>query len=250
MELTGKTIIVTGASSGIGAAAATLFAAAGAKVVLGARRAALLQEVADGIAANGGTATCLAGDVTDESYAKALVDHALESYGGLDAALNNAGTVGDLGPVPEMEVANWRAVMATNLDAAFYAAKHQVPALLAGGGGSIVFTSSFVGHTLGLPGMAAYGAAKSGVNGLVKGLAAEHGPHGLRANALLPGGTMTAMAGDDPEYHEVVRGLHALKRMADPEEIARAALFLVSDASSFVTGTALLADGGNSISKL
>ena len=121
--------------------------------------------------------------------------------------------------------------------------------MLERGGGSIVFTASFVGHMIGLPGMGAYAAAKAGLVGLAQVLAAEHGADGIRANTLLPGGTLTAMAGDDPAYHEVVRGLHALKRMASPEEIARAALFLVSDAASFVTGAAMIADGGNSISK-
>jgi len=117
------------------------------------------------------------------------------------------------------------------------------------GGGALVFTSSFVGHTIGFPGKGAYAAAKAGLIGLTQVLAAEHGPEGIRANALLPGGTKTAMAGDDPEFHEFVKGLYALKRMAEPKEIARAAAFLLSDHASFVTGTALLADGGNSISK-
>lgn len=250
MQLRDKAIIVTGASSGIGAAAARLFAAEGARVVLGARRAELLDGHVAAIVEAGGAAVRLAGDVEDAGYARALVELARSRFGRLDAAFNNAGTVGAMGPIPEMTTETWERVIGTNLTAAFHAAKHQVPALLEAGGGSIVFTSSFVGHTIGLPGMGAYAAAKAGLVGLVQVLAAEHGAQGLRANALLPGGTLTPMAGDDPAFHEVVRGMHALKRMAGPEEIARAALFLVSDASSFVTGTALLADGGNSISKL
>ena len=148
-----------------------------------------------------------------------------------------------------MSEANWNAVIATNLTSAFHAAKAQIPALLESGGGSLVFTSSFVGHTIGFAGMGAYGAAKAGLNGLVQCLAAEYGPLGLRVNALLPGGTLTEMAGEDAGYHDYVRSIHALKRMAGPEEIARAALFLLSDEASFVTGTAMLADGGNSIFK-
>lgn len=249
MQLTDKTIIVTGASSGIGEAAAKLFAAEGANVVLGARRGALLESLADHITGNGGKAAILAGDVEDEAYAKSLVDLATSEFGQLNAVFNNAGITGEMSAIPDMETETWNRVLGTNLTAAFYAAKYQVPALLAAGGGSIVFTSSFVGHTIGLPGMGAYAAAKAGLVGLAQVLAAEHGPQGLRANTLLPGGTLTPMAGDDPDYHEVVRGLHALKRMASPEEIAQAALFLVSDASSFVTGTALIADGGNSINK-
>jgi NAD(P)-dependent dehydrogenase (short-subunit alcohol dehydrogenase family) len=120
------------------------------------------------------------------------------------------------------------------------------------GGGSIIFTSSFVGHTGGLPGMAAYGASKAGLIGLTQCLAAEHGPEGIRVNALLPGGIKTPMSksfGDDPETLAAIAAIHALKRMGDPLEIAKAALFLASDASSFVTGSALLAEGGSSIGK-
>ncbi len=136
------------------------------------------------------------------------------------------------------------------LNSGFYAAKFQIPAMRNRGGGSIVFTSSFVGHTVGLPGMGAYAAAKTGLIGLTQVLAAEHGPENIRVNALLPGGTMTPMAGDDAGFHEVVRGFHALKRMAEPSEIAKAAMFLLSDHASFVTGSAMIADGGNSINKL
>lgn len=248
MQLENKVIIVTGASSGIGAAAARLFASQGASLVIGARRKAKLNAVAVDIARAGGRAVAVDGDVREESFAARLVETALSEFGGLDGAFNNAGTTGKLGPVPQMDEANWRSVLAVNLDSAFLAAKHQIPALRKPGG-SIVFTSSFVGHTIGLPGMGAYAAAKAGIIGLTQVLAAEHGPEGVRVNALLPGGTMTEMAGDDADFHAFVRGLHALKRMAAPEEIAGAAMFLLSDQSSFVTGTAMLADGGNSINK-
>lgn len=250
MLLQGKTIIITGASSGIGAAAARNFAAEGARLVLGARRAELLEEIVEEISADGGEAIYSAGDVEEIDYAKQLVDLAEAQFGGLDGAFNNAGVTGDLGPIPEMDAGNWRKVMAVNLDSGFFAAKHQIPALRKRGGGSIVFTSSFVGHTIGLPGMGAYAAAKAGLIGMTQVLAAEHGPEGIRVNALLPGGTMTPMAGDDAGFHEAVRGFHALKRMAEPSEIARAALFLLSDHASFVTGSAMIADGGNSICKL
>lgn len=249
MRLNGKTIIVTGASSGIGAAAANLFAMEGANVVMGARRAELLQNRTEAIEKKGGRAVFLAGDVEDEDYAAALVALAQTEFGGLDAAFNNAGTTGDLEPIPSMPKSNWDKVIGVNLTSGFLAAKYQIPAVQKSGGGSIVFTSSFVGHTIGLPGMGAYAASKAGLIGMVQVLAAEHGPAGIRVNALLPGGTKTAMAGDDPVHLDYVEGLHALKRMAAPEEIARAALFLVSDESSFVTGSAMIADGGNSINK-
>lgn len=250
MQLDGKTIIITGASSGIGAAAARLFAAEGANVVLGARREERLAALSTEITEAGGRAAYAAGSVADPAYAARLVALAEEKFGGLDGAFNNAGITGPLGPVPEMTQETWDEVLSVNLTGAFLAAKHQIPALQRRGGGSIVFTSSFVGHTIGLPGMGAYAAAKAGVIGLTQVLAAEHGAGNIRVNALLPGGTMTEMAGDDADFHEFVRGLHALKRMAEPEEIARAALFLISDQASFVTGSAMLADGGNSISKV
>ena len=249
MRLQNKTIIITGASSGIGENAAELFAAEGANVVLGARRENLLTAHAARIRDAGGRAVCLAGDVVDEAYAKALVELAVSEFGGLDGAFNNAGTLGELGQVPDMPTENWKTVLGVNLDSAFYAAKHQVPAMKRSGGGAILFTGSFVGHTVGMPGMGAYAAAKAGLVGLTQVLASEHGADGIRANALLPGGTKTPMAGDDPEFLEFVNGMHALKRMADPAEIAKAALFLLSDDASFVTGTAMLADGGNSICK-
>lgn len=249
MRLEGKVILVMGASSGIGAAAAELFAAEGAKLVLGARRVDQLNAVAASIRDRGGAVEVMAGSVEDIDYARAVVELAETKFGGLDGAFNNAGMTGDMGPIPQMDAATWDKVLRTNLTGAFYGAKFQIPALQRRGGGAILFTSSFVGHTVGLPGMGAYAASKAGLIGLAQVLAAEHGPENIRVNALLPGGTLTPMAGDDPAFHDVVKGLHALKRMADPVEIAEAALFLLSDHASFVTGTAMLADGGNSINK-
>lgn len=249
MLLNDKTIIITGASSGIGAQAAVLFARNGAKLVLGARRHAELESLAKKIDPTGTRIAVLPGDVQHEDYACALVELAKDRFGGLDGAFNNAGILGALGPIPDMLAQDWQAVMNINLTSGFFAAKHQIPAMKEQGGGTIVFTSSFVGHTIGIPGMGAYAAAKAGLIGLTQVLAVEHGTSNIRVNALLPGGTKTPMAGDDPQAHEAIRQLHALKRMASAEEIAQAALFLVSDQSSFVTGSAMLVDGGNSISK-
>jgi len=247
--LQGKTILITGASSGIGAAAAKLLAATGANLMLAARREDRLRAVKAALPQAGDKVSLFVGDVSDPGFSEASVAATVDAFGGLDGAFNNAGTLGDMGPVPDMSLEAWHEVLATNLDSGFLAAKHQIPAMRARGGGSIVFTSSFVGHTIGLPGMAAYAAAKAGLIGLTQVLAVEHGPENIRVNALLPGGTRTEMAGDDPAFHDYVAGLHALKRMAEPDEIARAALFLLSDAGSFVTGAAMLCDGGNSITK-
>lgn len=252
--LTDKVAIITGASSGIGRAAALLFAAEGARLVVTARRQSELDALTAEIKAAGGEALAIAGDIRDEALAQALVAAATERFGGLDIAFNNAGVVGELGPVTGMSLAAWREVIETNLTSAFLGAKYQVPALEARGGGSLIFTASFVGHTAGLAGMAAYAASKAGQIGLVKALAAELGGKGIRVNALLPGGTdtpasITNAPDSGPEVLAFVEGIHALKRMARPEEIAQAALFLASDQSSFVTGTAFLADGGVSIQR-
>ena len=252
MLLQDKTIIVTGASSGIGAAAARIFAAEGARLVISARRGDRLDDLAARIDQSAGRVAVLAGDVAAPGHAEALVALARDRFGGLDGAFNNAGQIGSGARVHETGDAEWQRLIATNLTAAFLAARAQVPALLERGGGALVFTGSFIGHTAVLPGMGSYAASKAGLIGLVQALAVDYGPQRIRANALLPGGTLTEMAGDaatNPDSAAFIAGLHALKRMAQPQEIARAALFLLSDHASFVTGSALLADGGNSICK-
>lgn len=152
-------------------------------------------------------------------------------------------------PLAEIEPEQWADVLAVNLTAAFLGARVQIPAMLEGGGGALIFASSFVGNSVGLPGMSPYGLAKAGLMGLVRGITADYAAAGIRANALLPGGTATDMAGNAAQ-REWAAGLHAMKRIARPEEIAQAALFLASDMSSFVTGSALWADGGNAAVKL
>ena len=188
--------------------------------MLGARRGDALAEVAREIEAKGGRAAVLAGDVRDEGFAAGLVALALERFGGLDVALNNAGALGALGPAESLSPAGVRETLEVNLLSAFAAVRHQAAPMLARGGGSMIFTSSFVGHTVGMPGMAAYAASKAGLVGLAKVLAAEYGPRGLRVNALLPGGTDTDMAtefADDPQKRAFVENLFALKRIAAPE---------------------------------
>jgi NAD(P)-dependent dehydrogenase (short-subunit alcohol dehydrogenase family) len=248
--LTNKVAIITGASSGIGRATALLFADQGAKVVVAARRQAELETLVAEIEDAGGIAAALAGDVRDEAYAQVLVELAAGKYGGLDIAFNNAGSVGEMAAVSELSLQGWRDAIDTNLTGPFLGAKYQIPAMVERGGGSLIFTCTFVGHTVGMPGMTAYAASKAGLIGLTQVLAAEYGPKGVRVNALLPGGADTpALTANTPEQRAFVEGLHALKRIAQPEEIARSALYLASDASSFTTGAALLADGGVSITR-
>lgn len=248
--LKNKVAIITGASSGIGRASALLFAQHGAKLVLNARRQAGLDELLKEIKAIGAQAIAVAGDVQDEALAQQLVEAAQQQFGGLDIAFNNAGTIGRMAAVDELSLQDWQYTLHTNLNSAFLAAKYQLPAMRQRGGGSLIFTSTFVGYTTGFPGMAAYAASKSGLIGLSQVIAAENGKYGIRANALLPGGTDTPMGrsvATTPEARQAIASLHALQRMAAPEEIAQSALYLASDAASFVTGTALLVDGGVSV---
>ncbi len=232
-RLKGKVALITGASSGIGRATAQVFAQEGAALVLGARREKELAHLVTEIKASGGSAVSLPGDVTSEDYNLALVNLALKTFKKLDITFNNAGTLGQAQSV------------------GFLAAKHQIPALL-NQGGSMIFTSSFVGYSVGFPMQGAYAASKAGLIGMTYSLASEFSPRGIRVNCILPGGTDTPMAdsfGNSPEVKEFVNGIHALKRIAAPEEIAKSVLYLASEDSSFTTGSAMLVDGGVSICK-
>ncbi len=251
-RLSGKVAIITGASSGIGRATAKLFAAEGARIIIGARRQHELDELAAEIRAAGGEAVALVGDVRSEDYAKALVALAVDRYERLDIAFNNAGTLGESGPSTGVSEAGWNEALAINLTGSFLGAKHQIAQMLKHGGGSVIFTSTFVGHTVGFPGVAAYAASKAGLIGLTQALAAEFGPQGVRVNAILPGAVDTDMyrsMNDTAESQDFITNLHALKRVATPEELARSVLYLASDDSAFVTGTASLVDGGVSITR-
>lgn len=251
-QLDGKVVIITGASSGIGRAAAMLFAQEGAKLVINARRQAELDELAKAITQQHGDVVAVAGDITEEDTAVRLADTAVTCFGGLDVAFNNAGALGAMGPVQSISQSGWHDTLNANLSSAFLCAKYQIPAMQQRGKGALIFTSTFVGHHIGFPGMAAYAAAKAGIVGLTRVLAAELGPVGIRANAILAGGTDTPMGqavANTPEAKAFVAGLHALKRMARPEEIAQAALYLASDASSFITGAAMAVDGGVTITR-
>lgn len=252
-QLIDKVAIVTGASSGIGRATAKLFAEEGAKVVVVARRERELNDLVNEISRSDGIAKAFSGDVIEEAFVREMIDFTCKNFGQLDIAINNAGTLGPSARIQEVSLQEWKVVIDTNLTSAFLGAKYQIPAMIRSGGGSLVFVSSFVGYTVGLPNMSAYSASKAGIIGLAKALSIECAEHGIRVNSLLPGGTDTPMgheASNTPEAIAFVENIHALKRMAKPEEIAKSALYLASSNSSFTTGTALLVDGGVSINRI
>ncbi|MGD9484504.1 glucose 1-dehydrogenase [Streptomyces sp. TRM70308] len=246
--LSGKTVMVTGASSGIGAAAARLLAAEGAAVVVMARRADRLRELVESVTASGGRAVAAAGDVRSPADVARAVSVAVETFGSLDAAFNNAGW-GTLGtPLHAMDDADYDRIMDVNVRGVWNCLRQQIPVMLRQGrGGSIVNTSSTAG--LFATGAAApYVAAKHAVAGLTKAAAAEYGARGIRVNALMVGSTRTEMLADAAtrvpglEEHAVARAIQ--RRLADPEEVAQAVVWLCSDRASFVTGASVPVDGG------
>ena len=190
-DLAGKAILITGASSGIGAATALALGRAGARVALAARREALLEDLAEAIRAAGGEALVIPTDVSKEQEVAAAVAATVQAFGRLDGAFNNAGITGAAAAVPDLSLENWHDVLDSNLTSGFLGAKYQLPAMVARGGGSLIFTATFVGYSVGFPGMAAYAAAKAGLIGMTQVIATEFGAQNIRANALLPGGTDT-----------------------------------------------------------
>jgi NAD(P)-dependent dehydrogenase (short-subunit alcohol dehydrogenase family) len=249
-SLLNKGAIVTGTSSGFGFETAKLFAKEGAKVLVGARRKEESDLLVSEIVKSGGEAIALAGDVKDDKYSKELVSMSIKSYGGLDIAFNNAGDLGAGGALGDMSLEQWDDTINTN--ECHYWREVSNSSNRKNSWGSMIFTSTFVGYNVGLPGMAAYAASMSGLVGLTQSLAAKYGPMGIRVNSLLPGGADTPMVRSflsSLESLKFVLNLHALKRIVSPAEMAKPALYLASDASSFTTGSAMLADGGVSISR-
>ncbi|WP_445282575.1 SDR family NAD(P)-dependent oxidoreductase [Streptomyces sp. DSM 118148] len=245
--LSGRVAMITGASSGIGAAAARLFAAEGAAVVLMARREDRLKHLADDIEAGGGRALAAPGDVACAEDVRQVVARAEETFGRLDVAFNNAGwgTAGT--PLHETEDAEFDKVMAVNVGGLWNCLRHQVPAMLRAGAGAVVNTASTAGVVATGAG-APYVAAKHAVIGLTKAAAAEYGERGIRVNSLVVGTTRTELiegaVKQHPELETAFVERQIQKRMAHPDEVAHAALWLAGPHSSFVTGTAMAVDGG------
>ena len=246
LPMRGRVALVAGASKGIGAATAEAFAAAGAAVVLAARDTAALESVARRIGASGGNAIAVRTDVADAESMGSLVDRALEAYGRLDAAFNNA-TDGPLpAPLADIDTGEFDQGIATNIRGTFLGMKFQIPAMLRSGGGAIVNMASIAGLN-GTANLAAYVAAKAGIIGLTKVAALDYADQGVRVNVVAPGPILTHHLEAAGAEAQRLAGLSTtMRRVGDAPEVAQAVLWLCSEQSSFITGIVLPVDGGQS----
>jgi NAD(P)-dependent dehydrogenase (short-subunit alcohol dehydrogenase family) len=245
-DLKGKVALVTGAGSGIGRACAEAYARAGARVVVSDRDVAGGEETVRRLAEAGGEALFVAADVADPAACAGLVARTLERFGRLDCACNNAGIGGEQNPTADYSDEGWQQVIDVNLSGVFYCLKHEIAAMLAGGGGAIVNMASILGQ-VGFATAPAYVAAKHGVLGLTKTAALEYAAQGIRVNAVGPAFIHTPMIAaleEDPAKSQMLLSLHPIGRLGNPEEVAAAVLWLSSEAASFVTGAYLPVDGG------
>jgi NAD(P)-dependent dehydrogenase (short-subunit alcohol dehydrogenase family) len=249
-NIEGKVAVVTGAASGIGECSARTLARLGASVVVADVNSAGAESVATSIAADGGRASWVAVDVSVESQIEAMVEHAVERFGGLDILHNNAAdtraeVIGRDGMVDAMDVGVWDQTMAVNLRGTMLGCKHAIPRMLERGSGAIVNTSSNSGLSGDLS-RTAYGASKAGINALTMYVATQYGMRGIRCNAVSPGLVMTPAAEINltGEAREIFRLNHLTARFGVPEDIARVVAFLASDDGSFINGQVLCVDGG------
>jgi NAD(P)-dependent dehydrogenase (short-subunit alcohol dehydrogenase family) len=249
MRLAGKVALITGAGSGIGRASALRFAQEGASVIVVDWRAEAAAATVATITAQGGAATAVHADVSQEADAERMVQTAVTTYGRLDILYNNA-AIQVFGTLPETSDADWRRVMDVNLKGVYLGCKVAIPVMQRQGSGSIISTSSALG-IVGDPVLPAYGATKGGIIAMTAAMAQAHGPQGIRVNCICPGDVATPLVMEyfaqqpDPAAAERDVARHyALRRIAQPEEIANVALFLASDESSFITGAHLIVDGG------
>jgi NAD(P)-dependent dehydrogenase (short-subunit alcohol dehydrogenase family) len=248
-RLNGKVTIITGGASGIGRASALLFAREGAPVVIADRNEVAGREIEKEISSSGAHAIFESADVTEAADCRRVVDRAVREFGGIHILFNNAGII-RRASVPELSEEDWDLVMAVNVKSMFLMARHVIPVMADSGGGSIINMASGWGLAAG-PRAAVYCASKGAVVLLTKAMAIDHGPQNIRVNCLCPGDTDTGMLrseaqqlGEPAERFLADAAKRPLGRVGRPEEIAQAALYLASDASAFVTGTALVVDGG------
>ena len=242
--LMGKVAIITGASRGIGAAAARAFAAAGAAVALAARDESALAAVVEQITASGGRALAVPTDVGDPDAVQRLVQRTTETFGRLDAAFNNAGAGHMPKPLAEVAVDEFDSTVRTHLRGVFLCMKYEIPAMLASGSAAIVNMSSGAGLR-GVRGIGAYVASKHGIIGLTKSSALDYAQQGIRINAVAPGpiGTKRLTALTDEQLSPVARAV-PMQRVGRPEEVAATVVWLCSDQASFITGATIPIDGG------
>ncbi|MEB8342881.1 SDR family NAD(P)-dependent oxidoreductase [Streptomyces endophyticus] len=243
-EFAGKTALVTGSASGIGLATARRLGRGGANVVIADYNEKGAQEAAETLKAEGLKAAAVAVDVTDPASVEAAVAFAVDTFGGLDLAVNNAGIGGASAPTGEYAIDVYNRVVRTNLDGVFYSMRFELPAMqAAGNGGAIVNVASILG-SVGFAGSPAYVAAKHGVVGLTKTAAAEYAAQGIRVNAVGPGFIETPLLKEmDKAAHDGLVGLHPAGRLGTSEEVAELIVFLLSDRASFIAGSYHLVDG-------
>ncbi|MGD9656319.1 MAG: SDR family NAD(P)-dependent oxidoreductase [Methylocystis sp.] len=243
----GKTAFITGAGSGIGRATAVAFAAEGARVVVTDRSEAGLKETAKRIKAAGGEVLAITCDVSKPEDIEAAVTQAVKAFGRIDCAFNNAGVENKAAPLHQIELQEWDRILNINLRGTFVCMKHEIAQMLKQGGGVVVNTSSGAGIR-GVPGGAAYVASKHAIIGMTKSAALDYAKHNIRVNAVLPGNIATPMmerfTGGDVQK---AIDLEPIGRLGTPEEIAEAILWMCSDLGGFVTGSAIVVDGGWSL---
>ena len=249
LDLRDKSVLITGASSGMGAAAALAFARAGARLVLGARRTTEGERIAQQARELGAEAVFAQADMTSEADIERLVKTAVQRYGRLDVAFNNAGIAGTGAPLAEQTADDFDRVMDTNAKGVFLSMKHEIAAMLATGGGAIVNTAA-VSAVIGFQNLGPYNASKSAVMGLTRTAALEYFPKGIRVNAVLPGLIDTPFQdrlwGSDHSKYGFANSTIA-GRIGTSEEVADVVLFLASRRSSFVSGQGLTVDGGYTV---
>jgi NAD(P)-dependent dehydrogenase (short-subunit alcohol dehydrogenase family) len=246
--LQGKVALITGGSSGIGRAAALAFARAGAKVVLGNRRLVEGEETVKLVKDQGGDATLVKTDVTKPTEVEVLINKAVETYGRLDCAFNNAGTTGIMALTAECTEGNWDYIINLNLKGVWLCMKYEILQMLKQGGGAMVNNASVAG-LVGLRGGPAYSASKAGVIQLTRTAALEYAKKGIRVNAVCPGYVLTPMTGEhlkaNPEFEAQIKKYQPIGRLGTAEEVAEAVVWLCSDSASFITGHPLVIDGGS-----
>ncbi len=244
----GRTVLITGGGSGIGRTVATRFAREGAAVVVAGRTAEPLKQTVALIEADGGRATAVTADVTRSADLAELVARCVDTYGGLDIAVNNAGMLAATGPVGDIDEAEWATLLSVNLTGVLLSMKHEIAQMRRAGGGVIVNVASNLGAHARLPGLGAYVATKAAVSALTRNAARDHIGEGIRINAVSPGASDTSMSyrpGESRADRDARMGEQLpVGRVGDLDEIAAAVLYLASPEAGFVVGTDLVVDGG------